>query len=100
LAATQGACEGTGVASATYAALLMRAHLRDAAPLPEAEYLALKDAVTELTAMGRNLNQIARAVHTGKQPALPGRAEVHAMIRVAKGLRNRFKGLLEANERA
>jgi hypothetical protein len=32
-------------------------HLRDAAPLPKAEYLALKQSVLKLTAMGRNLNQ-------------------------------------------
>jgi predicted DNA binding CopG/RHH family protein len=88
------------LAPATYAAFLMRAHLGDAPPLPEAEYLALKDAITEVTAIGRNLNQIARGVHSGEQPALPGRAEVRAMIRVAKGLRNRFKALLDANERA
>jgi hypothetical protein len=45
-----------GLASATYAAFLLRAHLRNAAPLPQPEYLALKDSITELTAIRRNLN--------------------------------------------
>lgn len=87
-----------GLPSATYVSLLVHSHLRAAAPLPKTEYLALKQSVLELTAMGRNLNQIARAMHQGGQPALPGRAEVGAMLKVAEGLRDHFKGLLKANE--
>ena len=77
---------------------MVRSHLRAAAPLPKAEYLALKQSVLELTALGRNLNQIARAMHQGGRPALPGRAEVGAILEVAEGLRDHFKGLLKANE--
>ena len=51
-----------GLPSATYVSLLVRSHLRATTPLPKAEYLALKHSVLELTAMGRNLNQIARAI--------------------------------------
>src|SRR5882762_3352700 len=43
-----------GLPSATYVSLLVRSHLRAAAPLPKAEYLALKQSVLELTAIGRN----------------------------------------------
>jgi hypothetical protein len=68
--------------------------------LPKAEYLALKQSVLELTAVGRNLNQIARAMNQGGRPALPGRVEVGAMLKVAEGLRDHFKGLLKANERS
>jgi predicted DNA binding CopG/RHH family protein len=88
------------VPSATYVALLVRSHLRGAAPLPKAEYLALKQSVLELTALGRNLNQIARMMNQGGRPALPGRAEVGAMLKIAEGLRDHFKGLLKANERS
>lgn len=87
-----------GLPSATYVSLMVRSHLRAAAPLPKAEYLALKQSVLELTALGRNLNQIARAMNQGGRPALPGRAEVGAMLEVAEGLRDHFKGLLKANE--
>ena len=87
-----------GLPSATYVSLLVRSHLRAAAPVPKAEYLALKQSVLELTAMGRNLNQIARAMHQGGRPALPGRGEVGAILKVAEGLRDHFKGLLKANE--
>jgi predicted DNA binding CopG/RHH family protein len=86
--------------SATYVALLVRSHLRGAAPLPRAEYLALRQSVLELTALGRNLNQIARAMNQGGRPALPGRAEVGAMLKVAEGLRDHFRELLKANERS
>jgi hypothetical protein len=87
-----------GVPCATYVSLLVRSHLRDAVPLPKKEFLALRQAVLELTAIGRNLNQIARTIHQGGQSALPGRAEVGAMLKVADGLRDHFKGLLKANE--
>jgi hypothetical protein len=86
-----------GVALATYVALLTRSHLRSAAPLPKAEFLALRQSVAELTAIGRNLNQIARAINEGASPTLPGRAEVAAMLKVAEGLRDHFKELLKAN---
>ena len=86
--------------SATYVALLVRSHLRGAAPLPKAEYLALRQSVLELTAMGRNLNQIARAMNQCGRPPLPGRPEVGAMLKLAEGMRDHFKGLLKANERS
>jgi len=87
-----------GLPPATYVALLVRSHLRGAAPLPKAEYLALKQSVLELTALGRNLNQIARTMNQGGRPALPGRPEVGAMLKVAEGLRDHFRELLKANE--
>jgi len=92
--------DSRGMATATYVYFLVRSHLRGAAPLPKAEYLALKRSVIELTTIGRNLNQIARAMNQGGRPALPGRQEVGAMIRVAEGLRDHFRELLSANERA
>jgi hypothetical protein len=86
------------VAPATYVALLVRSHLSGCAPLPRAEYLALRQSVLELTAVGRNLNQIARKINQQGNAPLPGRAEVAAMLTVAEGLRDHFKELLKANE--
>lgn len=86
-----------GMASATYVALLVRSHLTGIAPLPKLEYLALRQAVHELTAIGRNLNQIARAIYLSGNPALPGRTEVFAMLKIAESLRDHFKELLKAN---
>jgi hypothetical protein len=56
--------------------------------------------VEQLATVGRNLNQIARAINQGDRPAMPGRAEVAAMLKVSEGLRDHFKGLLEANDRS
>jgi hypothetical protein len=89
-----------GMAPATYASVLMRAHLHDLAPLPKEEFTALKRSVAELGAIGRTLNQIARAANQGGRAALPGPADVLTMLRIAEGLRDNFKGLLKANERS
>ena len=87
-----------GLASATYVALLVRSHLSGVAPLPRAEYLALRQSVLELRAIGRNLNQIARVVNGGGNAPLPGRAEIGAMLKVAESLRDHFRDLLKTNE--
>jgi hypothetical protein len=92
--------KGRGMPSATYIASLVRAHLLGAAPLPTAEYLAIKQAVAELSALGRNLNQIARAMNQGGRPAPPGREELMAMLKIAGALRDHIKALVSANTRA
>lgn len=86
-----------GVASATYVSVLVRAHLRDLVPLPKDELVALKRSVAELGAIGRNLNQIARAVNTGERVAGPGRDDLRAMLKVCEALRDNVKGLIRAN---
>ena len=89
-----------GMASATYLSYLARSHLRGAAPLPKTEYTLLRQSVEQLAAVGRNLNQIARTMNQGERRAMPGRAEVAAMLKVSESLRDHFKGLLDANERS
>jgi hypothetical protein len=51
--------------SATYVSVIVRAHLRNLAPMPKDELVALKRSVAELGAIGRNLNQLARAANGG-----------------------------------
>ena len=89
-----------GMASATYLSYLARSHLRGAAPLPKTEYTLLKQSVEQLAAVGRNLNQLTRALNQGDRPASPARAEVAAMLKVSESLRDHFKGLLDANDRS
>ena len=93
----QAAAQGTR--SATYVALLVRAHLHGVAPIPKDELLALKRSIAELGALGRNLNQMARALNQDAR-AVPGRNEVAAMVKICEGLRDHFKALLKANERS
>jgi uncharacterized protein (DUF1778 family) len=93
--------ETRGVRSATYVALLLRSHLRARPPLPTAEYLAVKESVAGLRAVGRNLNQIARLMNQGGVPSPSAlTSELAAANQVAPDLRDRVLALLEANERS
>ena len=89
-----------GMPSATYLSYLARAHLRGACPLPKAEYTLLKQSVEQLASVGRNLNQIARAMNQGGRPTEPGQAEVAATLKVAQELKDHFRALLDANEKS
>ena len=54
-----------GMRPATYASVLLRAHLRQITPLPKEELLVLKRSISELAAIGRNINQISKAANQG-----------------------------------
>lgn len=86
-----------GMPSATYVSILVRAHLRNLAPLPKDELVALKRSVAELGAIGRNLNQIARAANGGDRVVGPARQDLRAILRVCEALRDNVKGLIRAN---
>jgi Bacterial mobilisation protein (MobC) len=87
------------VPPATYVAALVRSHLRGIRPLLKEERDALDCVVAELTAVGRNLNQVARALNRGLSVA-PRPDEVQAMLRVCRALRDHVKALLAANEKS
>ncbi len=55
--------------------------------------------MAELTAVGRNLNQIARALNQG-QSVMPRRDDLQAMLRVCEALRDHVKALIAANEKS
>jgi Bacterial mobilisation protein (MobC) len=86
-----------GMASATYISVLVRSHLRSLAPLPKEELVAVKRAVGELGAIGRNLNQIARAVNEGTRVAAIGRDEFRAILKICEALRDHIKNLIKTN---
>ena len=83
---------------ATYVSVLTRAHLREMAPVPKEELLALKASINELAAIGRNINQIAQAANQGGR--LPGsvREDFRTMLKICVALRDHTKALLKANE--
>ena len=89
-----------GMAPAIYLSVLTRAHLRSLAPLPKEELLALKKTTAELGAIGRNLNQLARAANQGERVEGPCQNEVQLMLRVCGALRDHVKALLLANLRS
>lgn len=86
-----------GMPSATYVSVVVRAHLRNLAPLPKDELVALKRSVAELGAIGRNLNQIARAVNRGDRVVGPTREDLRAILRVCEALRDNVKQLIRMN---
>jgi hypothetical protein len=81
----------------TYVSYLVRAHLRAQTPLPTAELEALKRSVAEVGAIGRNINQIARAVNQQQWPAGPSREDLRQIIRVLTVMRDHIKALINAN---
>jgi Bacterial mobilisation protein (MobC) len=86
-----------GLPAATYASYLVRSHLRRLAPLPDAELKALKHAIGEISAIGRNLNQIARAINSGERANGPNRDDLHALLRACTGLRDAVKDVVNRN---
>jgi len=81
----------------TYVSLLVRSHLRSVVPLPTAELVALKRSLAEVGAIGRNLNQIARAVNEHQWPNGPDLYFLHRILQATAALRDHFKGLIKAN---
>jgi hypothetical protein len=86
-----------GMAAATYVSYLVRAHFRNVAPLPDIELKALQQAVAEVSAIGRNLNQIARASNVGERPGGPSKGDLQAILRACAALRDSFKGVVARN---
>jgi hypothetical protein len=89
-----------GMAAATYVSVLTRAHLRGLVPLPKAEWLLLEKSVSEISRLGRNINQIARAANRGEPVTAPGRNDLMYFIKICEGLRDYTHGLLQANAKA
>lgn len=89
-----------GMSASTYAALQIGVHLRGGNPLPKTEFLLMRQAVLELGSIGHDLEKIARILRKDSRASVPGRAEVQTMFKIATGLKDHFKALLAANERA
>ena len=92
--------EARGMRAASYSAVLIRSHLRQIALLPDEEYRALKQSISELVAIGRNLNQIARLANQAGRAPSSGREEFRAMLKICESLRDNTKALLAANSRS
>ncbi len=87
-----------GMPSATYLAVLARAHLRHLNPLPEAERRLFAQGVATVSAIGRNLNQIARRVNQGEAPNGPSRQDLALFIKVCTTMVLNLKSILKINQ--
>jgi len=83
--------------TSTYVSYLVRSHLRAQVPLPTAELEALRRSVAEVGAIGRNINQIARAANQQQWPSGPNRETLIAAARAMAGLKANIKALINAN---
>jgi predicted DNA binding CopG/RHH family protein len=86
-----------GMPGATYISVLVRAHLRSLPPMPKDELAALKRSVAELGAIGRNLNQLARAANQSSRVVGPSHDDLRTFLKVCEGLRDHVKALIRAN---
>lgn len=89
-----------GTPAATYVSVLVRAHLRDLTPLSTNDLGALRRSVAELSAIGRNVNQIARAAHQSGRVVGPTREDLRTILKVCEGLRDHVMGLIRANAKS
>jgi hypothetical protein len=89
-----------GLPAATYVSVLVRAHLRSLAPLPQQELLALRRTVSDLSSIGRNLNQIASAANRGVRTLGPNQEDLRTILSLCVRLRDHVKDLLKANLRS
>ena len=83
--------------TSTYVSLLIRSHLRSVTPLPTAELDVLKRSVAEISAIGRNLNQIARTVNQSEGSNGARKADLQALLRALNDMRVYIKSLINSN---
>jgi hypothetical protein len=57
----------------------------------------LRRAIADVGAIGRNLNQLARAANQGESRTGPNREELRAVLKACEALRESFKVALKAN---
>jgi phosphate uptake regulator len=89
-----------GMASATYLAALARAHLRQLAPLPEAELQAFNRCVAHLGAINRHLHHIARYVERGGDASARIREDLAVFLKTGKAAFEHLKDTLKANKKS
>lgn len=85
------------LAPATYASILLRAHLRALMPLPEAELRAIRQSTRELAAIGRILNQIAHATHQGRSSVGVSRENLLSLLKACEALRDHIRAYVSTN---
>ena len=86
-----------GMTYTTYAAALIRAHVRADPPMPLEELARLERSLTEISAIGRRLNQIAGAVREGQGVDSGLRAELATVLQAVEELRQALREVVRVN---
>lgn len=58
--------------------------------------MALKQSISQLGLIGRNINQVVRGIHQGRVPTSV-REEFRGMLTICTALRDHTKALIKAN---
>jgi len=86
-----------GMKYTTYAAALIRAHVRADPPMPLDELARLERSLGEVSAVGRNLSQIAQRIGEG-QGVDPGlRPELTVVLHAVEELRQALREVVKVN---
>lgn len=87
-----------GMKTSAYVRAMMRAHLSQNAYFTEKELIALESLIYQLSALGRNVNQIARALNTSLDQAHKVDVrEIERAVTVVKDVRDQVGQLIRAN---
>ena len=81
----------------SYAAALIRAHVRANPPMPIEELARLERSLAEISAIGRRLNQIAGAVREGQGVDSALRVELAAVLPAVEELRQTLREVVKVN---
>lgn len=87
-----------GMRAATYVTMLVRAHLRALAPIPDREMAEVERAVAALGIIGRNLNQIARVANQFGRVTGPSGQDLQALLRACTALRDHMREFVRVNQ--
>ena len=86
-----------GMKYTTYAAALIRAHVRADPPMPLDELARIERSLAEVSAVGRNLSQVARRISEG-QGVDPGlRSELTGVLHAVEELRQTLREVVKIN---
>ena len=86
-----------GMKYTTYAAALIRAHVRRDPPMPLEELARLDRSVAEVSAVGRNLSRIARRISEGQGVDSGLRTELTGVMQVVEALRRTLREVVRVN---
>ena len=86
-----------GMKYTSYAAALIRAHVRIDPPMPLEELARLERGLAEISAIGRRLNQIAGAAREGQSVDSGLREELAAVLKVVEEQRQALRDVVRVN---
>ena len=86
-----------GMKYTTYAAALIRAHVRADPPMPIEELARLERGLAQISVIGRRLNQIAAAVGEGQGVDSGLRTELAALLPAMEELRHALREVVKIN---